>query len=719
MNTVSGHQVNTDNWGIIAGLYPQLKSHITLSRHHFRGEISYVLEDSITKTRYGFSKEAYEVVGRLNGKFCSEEIYNYLQNKLEKQGPTQEAIVEIITQLSRMEALTDNKLLERLGQIPAQKQPQGNNLIDQLKNSPLFLRLPLFNPSPIITRYRNVVQGLYTKFFLSLLLILFAFAACTLFLNLPELSHNPLDRIFSQHNLFILWLLYPIVKTIHEFAHAFSVKYYGGDVTEMGLMLLLFVPVPYVNASDSSSFTNKWQRIIVAGSGILAELALASLALLLWTIVEPGVIRTIAFNTMLICGVSTLIFNGNPLVRFDGYYILSDLIEIPNLATKSSSYLWHQGLRFFTGIELGKPAETSRKEKRWLLFYGISSFCYRLTIYGSIFYFFASKLGPIGAIIGLLGIGQLLYKPLQQRILPLLRSRKYGSKRRTLFSLLTLYLAVIIGIITLIPLPYTTPTEGVVLQPEDSLIKIQSSGIITSIVATPGTVVEKGDVLIVAEDDELHHAILLLESQLVELRLKEVAAFAESPFEARIIREKILDLSDRLEHKKKQKRNLTVTSPLTGNFIVQQSGELIGKFFKQGDLLGFIQNDATIIRTVISQVDIDPILENLSDIRISVVSEPGKNFTGTVLSEHPHGTFKLPSQTLAAEGGGRIITNPDDPAQLMTIEEMFQLDIQLTTPIHKPFAESRAYIRFYHGYQPLLFRLVRRLQQLFLTQFRG
>ena len=719
MSIVPGLQVNTDSWGIIAGLYPRLKPHITISRHRFRGDISYVLEDAITKIRYVFSKEAYEVAGRLNGKHSSEDIYNHLQNKMGLQGPTKETIVEIITHLSRMEALTDNDLLERLRQIPAQKKPQGSGLIGQLKNSPLFLRLPLFNPSPIITKYQDVARGLYSKFFFILLLILFSSAACALFLNLPELSHNPLDRIFSQNNLLILWLLYPVVKTIHEFAHAFSVKYYGGDVTEMGFMLLLFVPVPYVNASDSSNFTNKWQRIIVAGSGILAELSLASLALLLWTVVEPGIIRTITFNTMLICGVSTLIFNGNPLVRFDGYYILCDFIEIPNLASKSSSHLWYHSLRFLTGIETAKPAQASKKEKRWFIFYGISSFCYRLTIYGSIFYFFASKLGPIGAIIGILGIGQLLYRPTKQRIIPIFRSSKFRSKRLKLLSLLTLYFTAIIGIITLIPLPYTTPTEGIVLQPEDSLIKIHSSGIVTSVVATPGAMVEKGDILIVAKDDALHHTILLLESQLVELRLKEVAAFAESPFESKIIREKLSDLTKRLEHKKKQERNLTIASPRTGNFIVQQSGELMGKFFKQGDLLGFIQNDATIIRTVISQADIDPILEDLSEIKISVVSEPGKNFTGTVLSEHPHPTFKLPSRTLATDGGGNIITSPDDPTKLMTIEEMFQLDIKLNTPIHKPFAESRVYIRFHHGYQPLLFRWVRRVQQLFLTQFRG
>jgi len=678
-----------------------------------------VLEDSITKSRYQFSKDIYEIVGRLTGKNMIEEIYQHLLEQLGDGAPDKSSIVEILKQLSRMEALTGTDNYSGLVPAPTPQKVKPNNLLAQLKNSPLFLRLPIFNPIKIISRYHLLTRVFYSKYTLPLLLTLFTFNACILFLHWPDLTHNTFERIFTRHNLIILWLLYPVVKTIHEFAHAFSVKQYGGEVTEMGLMLLLFTPVPYVDASDSASFTNKWQRIIVAGSGIIAELILASFALLLWTVIEPGLLRTIAFNTILICGVSTLIFNGNPLVRFDGYYILIDLIEMPNLATKSSNYLWNHMLRLFAGIDTGKPAKPSIAERRWYISYGLAALFYRLTIYGSIFYLFASKLGPPGALLGVLGITQILVLPLKRKLQAVKQSHGYLSAPRKILYRLTLFLVAVIAIVTVLPLPHSTKSEGVLWLPEECLIKMQSPGIITDTAKAPGEKVVKGDILFSAENQQLHHTILQLESQLTEFNLKEAAAFAQDPFEAKIVAEKISDLLEQLEYKKQQERELKIVSPQTGNFIIQGKQEVVGRYFQQGALLGFIQNSATSIRTLISQEDIEPILENLTHIEINIVSEPDKVFSGKLLPQTLHSTFKIPSPTLSTEGGGKIIINSQFSEQSMSFEEMFQLDIMLDSPIDNPFPGSRAYIKFHHDHEPLLFRWSRTFRQLFLSKFRG
>lgn len=706
-------------WDLVAALHPRLKSHISISRHLYRGEISYLLEDSITRQRYRFSQAAYEVVGRMTGKYSCEEIYRYLQEKEGKQAPEKDTIVEIIVQLATMEALTGNLPKDLLGQAPTKRDEKKNNLFDQVKKSPLFLRFPLCNPSSILHRYYRFFTPLYSKVFLTLLGILFVSAAVQLFLIWPDLSHNAIDRIFTQHNLLILWILYPIVKLIHEFAHAFSVKYYGGEVTEMGFMLLLFVPVPYVNASDSAGFPDKWQRITVAASGILAELTLASLALFVWSSVEPGLVRTICFNTILICGFSTLVFNGNPLVRFDGYFILSDLLEIPNLAARSGSFIWYHGIRICTGIETGKPSHSTASEKRWFLSYWLASFFYRLTIYGSIFYLFAHNFGPLGAVLGVVAIAQILLLPFIKRVQPLLRSTAFLLKRKKIVSSLFFFAATAVLAICLIPLPYTTMSEGIVWQSEEGLVKMKTSGIITTIIATPGKPVKRGDVLIECEDIELHHEILLLQSQEKELRQKKAAAFAKDPFEARMINEKLTALTERLHHKLKLEKDLLITSPSSGNFTLRSPKELTGRFFKQGEPIAFIQRPATTIRTLISQENIDPILEHIAGIDISVVSEPGKIFTGTIVSRNPQSTFQLPGKALGTAGGGKILINPEDSSQMSTLEKMFQLDIVLDEPLENSFPESRAYIKFQHGFQPLLFRWTRSLQQLFINEFRG
>ena len=154
----------------------------------------------------------------------------------------------------------------------------------------------------------------------------------------PELSENLADRVLAVENLLVMWLCFPVVKFLHELGHAYAVKNGGGEVHEMGIMLLVFTPVPYVDASAASGFRSKWRRALVGAAGMLTEILIAAVFIVVWVAAEPGWLRAIAFNVGLSAGVSTVIFNANPLLRFDGYYILSDLIEVPNLGARGNQY---------------------------------------------------------------------------------------------------------------------------------------------------------------------------------------------------------------------------------------------------------------------------------------------------------------------------------------------------------------------------------------------
>lgn len=421
----------------------------------------------------------------------------------------------------------------------------------------------------------------------------------------------------------------------------------------------------------------------------------------------------------MICGFSTLVFNGNPLVRFDGYYILSDLIEIPNLASKSGTYLWNIFLHLAAGIKKSNHRSQTAYETRWFIGYGVASFLYRLTIYSSIFYLFATRLGPLGAVIGVLAVSQILILPPLKRLRQTLKTPTYQpKKKRILLSLLSIF-SIILSVICLLPLPNTTSYEGIVWRSDQSSVKMQSPGFISTTVISSGDYVEKGQLLFTGEDKQLTHSILMLQSQVTELQLKELAAFANDPFEAKIIREKLVELHEKLRDKQKQQEDLKVLSPVAGLFFSNTPSDLTGSFFKQGESIGFIQNKGNTIRTLIPQKDIDPILEKHSDIEVLITSDPGRTFKGKIISENPQSTYHLPSKALGTDGGGKILTNPEDTAQLTNLEEMFQLDIELETyPVHF-FPESRVFIKFYLGHQPLVLRWSRTIRQLFLTEFRG
>jgi putative peptide zinc metalloprotease protein len=153
-----------------------------------------------------------------------------------------------------------------------------------------------------------------------------------------ELGGNLSDRVLQADNLLLIGLIFPLIKALHEMGHASANHAAGGEVHDMGVMLLVLMPVPYVDASSANVLRSRWARARIGAAGMIVELFIAALAFYVWMLVEPGLLRAVCFNVMLVAGVSTLVFNGNPLLRYDAYYILADLVELPNLAAQSARY---------------------------------------------------------------------------------------------------------------------------------------------------------------------------------------------------------------------------------------------------------------------------------------------------------------------------------------------------------------------------------------------
>ena len=151
--------------------------------------------------------------------------------------------------------------------------------------------------------------------------------------------------------LLMMWLFYPVIKSFHELGHGLAVKAWGGEVRETGVSILMLMPVPFVDASAASAFPEKHRRAAVGAAGMMVELFFAALATFVWLNVEDGFVRDIAFVLMVIGGVSTVLFNGNPLLRFDGYYVLSDLLDVPNLGPRSNAYVAYLAQRYLLKIE--------------------------------------------------------------------------------------------------------------------------------------------------------------------------------------------------------------------------------------------------------------------------------------------------------------------------------------------------------------------------------
>ncbi len=212
------------------------------------------------------------------------------------------------------------------------------------------MRFPLFDPDRFLQRTLPWVQPLFGWFGILLWLAVVGTGAVLAASHWTDLTEDIADRVLDPQNLVLLWFVYPVVKALHELGHAYATRKWGGEVHEIGIMLLVLSPVPYVDASAAWGFRDKRKRMVVGAVGIAVELFLGALALFVWLAVEPGAVRAIAYNVMLISGVSTLLFNGNPLLRFDGYYVLSDAIEIPNLGARANQYLGYLFQRYVFGV---------------------------------------------------------------------------------------------------------------------------------------------------------------------------------------------------------------------------------------------------------------------------------------------------------------------------------------------------------------------------------
>ncbi|MGH8722062.1 MAG: hypothetical protein ACREU4_08765, partial [Burkholderiales bacterium] len=389
--------------------------------------------------------------------------------------------------------------------------------------SPLAVRIPLFDPDRFLERWLAWYQPLFGwgGFLLWCAVVgwgIYASAA-----HWDALTENFSDRVLAPQNLLLMWLLFPLLKLCHEFGHACATKAWGGEVHEMGIMFLVLMPIPYVDASSATAFRKTHRRVLVGAAGMVVELFIASVALFLWLEAQPGLFRAALYNIMLIAGISTVLFNANPLLRFDGYYILGDLLQIQNLRQRGQQYLAHLAESKLFGVK-APEFDAGRSEKRWFVFFTIASFLYRVFIMLAIAVFIAREYMIIGVLLALWALATAFVLPIAKGVGYLLLHAKLRRNRLRAIASTTAIVGVLGALLFALPVPHWTRAEGVIWMPHDAQVRAGADGFVRRIVAAPGSVVSRGSPLVVVEDPELEPRVRILEAQ---LRLLEARAQAQ------------------------------------------------------------------------------------------------------------------------------------------------------------------------------------------------
>lgn len=707
----------SNSWYRVAALKPKLRTHARLHRHRYRDEVWYLLQDPVSNRVHRFTPAARLVIAAMDGKRTVENLWELANKRLGEDAPTQDEIINLLGQLHAVDLLQSD-VTPDVGEVFERGEREEKAQRRRTYMNPMAVRIPLWDPDEFLNRFPKAISLLWSRWGALMWLAVVLPALILVPPHWQELTHNLSDRVLAVHNLFLLWLVFPVIKALHELGHATATKAGGGEVHDMGLILLVLIPVPYVEASAATVFKSKHQRAVVGAAGMIVELFIASLAFYLWILIETGAMRAILFNVMLIAGVSTLAFNGNPLLRYDGYYILADLIEMPNLAIRSLRYWEYLIKRHLIGIADAEQPHASRGEKAWFLFYGPASGIYRVLVTIAIAIFIAGQFFVIGVVLAIWAVVVMALFPLVKGIRYLLASPALHVQRRRAIAITTGIVTALIVFLFVIPLPFRSNAEGVIWFSDEAMVRAGANGFVGEFLAAPNSRVSKGVALIRSYDPALEAQVRLSKAKVEELEAAYASEFVSDRAKANIIRDQLASEKEAYERIRERADGLVARAGTDGVFIAPQADNMPGRYYHKGDLLGYVvEKGQPLARVVVSQDAVDMVRLATDRVTVRLVHRPDTVSEGKIVRQAPAGVEFLPSRALSTEGGGQISTDPRDQKGVKSLQRMFQFDIELIgKPVATYFGE-RVYVRFTHQMEPIGLQWYRNIRLLFLSHF--
>jgi putative peptide zinc metalloprotease protein len=704
-------------WYRVASLTPRIRGHARIHRHVYRGETWYVLQDQSSGRHHRFSETANQLIGLMDGRRTVQSVWERACEQLGDDAPTQDETIELLGKLHAADVLLCDVTPDS-AELFRRHRRQLRTKWKQRLWSPLALRFPLIDPDAFLSRWVFLVRPLLGWVGGLAWLALIGIALVQAGAHWSELTEGGMERILAPHSLLVLWLSYPVVKALHELGHGFTTKAWGGEVHEMGIMLLVLFPIPYVDASAASAFPDRRKRMVVGAAGMMVELALAAIALFVWLAVEPGLVRDLAFNVMLIGGVSTVLFNGNPLLRFDGYYVLADALDIPNLGTRANKYLGYLCQRYLFGLGDATSPASAPGERGWFVGFGIASFVYRIFIMLAIVVFVASEYLFVGVVIGLWAVATQLLAPLAKAVAFVFASPRVQRRRVRTRAVALALVGVLAALVFTVPVPLWTRAEGVLWLPEHAHVRAGSDGFVTRVLVATDSSVKAGDPLIAREDPLLSAEVALLQGRVRELEVRFGAELVRDRVQADIVAEELESARADLARAEERAEALLIRSPADGIFAAPEAADLVGRFVRQGERIAYvIDRSALTVRAVVPQDDIGLVRERTRRVELRLAERLEEVIPVRASREVPGASHRLPSLALGTLGGGRIAVDARDPAAPKTFERVFQLELSLPPMIPVSGLGGRVFVRFDHGREPLGQQWYRMARQLLLSRF--
>jgi putative peptide zinc metalloprotease protein len=686
----------------------------------------HVLQDPSNNQFFRLNEAAYQFVAMLDGRRTVAEVWQISNDRLGDAAPTQGEAIQLLGQL-----YTSNLLM---GEVP----PDAEGLFRRYKKrvtrevqgyltNLLFIRIPLIDPDRFLERFVPLFGAVFSWWGLVLWIGLVATGIYFIADKTGALVDQASNILSPEvETLLLLYASFVLVKVFHEFGHAFACKKFGkasgsgGEVHVMGVMFLVFTPLPYVDASSAWALRNKWHRVIVGMSGMLVEIGIAAVAAVIWARTGEGTLHAICYNVMFIASVSSILFNGNPLLRYDGYYILSDLVEIPNLAQRGKQYLYYLVKKYVYGVRNPHDPSHTRGEKVWFIVYTLASTTYRVFISFAILMFVADFLPFVGVLLAAGAVTAWVLVPLGKWVHYLISSGELVRTRGRAVAATLLFVAALVGGLGLLPVPDRFTIEGVVEPEEMTIVHAGADGFLQEFLPSGREVTPDGEPLARARNVRLESRLNRLLAKRRELEARRGAALREEPAAVQILDEQIAAADEKIARVREELAGLTVRAPVPGVWVSPRIDRLRGAYVTRGQAIGLVATlDRLKVRAVAEQ-EVAGLLKEQADpeVEIRVDGRPDLELAGRVEQFLPVGRDRLPSPALGFAAGGPIATRPDDESGTRTAERVFEIHVRPEpSDAVRLLAAQRVVIRFTTPGKPLAVQgwrlLLQTLQQRF------
>jgi len=713
-----------ESWHRVAPLRPRLRPSVQIHRQHFRGRRWHVVQDPASNQFFRLSDEAYRYLSLLDGRRTVEEAWRTCNERDADDAPTQGEVVQLLGQLYSSNLLHG----QTPGDVEAMFRRRQKRIAREVRSylmNLLFIRIPLVDPDSFLKRWAPVVAWIFSPIGVALWLALVIAAGVMILPRIDALAAGA-GGVLAPGNLLLLYAAFAFIKLLHELGHGFACRVLGrkeqaaGEVHTIGVMLLVFLPVPYVDASSSWAFRSKWRRIAVGAAGMFVEIGVAAIAAIVWAVTSEGeLVRALAYNIVFVAGVSTLLFNGNPLLRYDGYYILSDLLETPNLHQRSKESIYYFVKRYIWGVKHAKNPIHSRGEAWLLPVYGVASFVYRIFIYAFIIWFVADQLFFLGFLLAVLAIVTWVIVPVGKYLRYIFTNEELERKRPVAMWWTGGVVAGAIVLLGIVPFPNHARAEGVVEPTLLTPVFMQADGFLLDVAPDGRRIDAPGALLMRAENPETRATLETLEARRAGLEARRRLQLEEDLAQAQITGDRIEAVDEQIRRVRQDLEALTIRAPHAGAWLSPEGERAAGVYLKRGARVGMLVDPSTpIVRAVASQ-RLGPLLVEEGDERVEmrVRNRPEAFVEGRVTRILPAGQEQLPSAALGYAVGGGAEVDPTDPQGTRAAERFFEVRIA-PDEASGLLPGQRVAIRFKLPDRPLGVQAINRLRQLLQQRFR-